>query len=358
MKLALITDTHWGVRGDNQVFHDNTKKFLDNIFFPYLEKNEIWTIVHLGDLVDRRKYINIQTAQRLRKDFIEVIHNNGYDYHQILGNHDLYYKNTTSVNSIQELYCADGYSNGNFHLYDKTTEVEFDDVKFLFVPWICQQNKEDTYAKIKSTKAQICLGHLELQGFQMYKGSIATHGEDRKTFDKFDLTCSGHYHHRSTDNSITYLGSHGQFTWSDYNDSRGFHILDTATRELTFLENPYTMFEKVVYNDSNVTLNDIMNINFSKFKDTFCKIIVKNKNNPYWFDMFCEKIEKVGVIDLQVVEDHFNLDLENETEVVSEAESTVDIFKKYVAQINNPGVDVVKLENTLVDLYNRAVNLN
>ena len=36
MKIALITDTHWGVRNDNVSFHDNSKKFLDDVFFPTL----------------------------------------------------------------------------------------------------------------------------------------------------------------------------------------------------------------------------------------------------------------------------------------------------------------------------------
>ena len=58
MKYALITDTHFGVRNDSQILLEYQKKFYDEIFFPYLDKNDIKHIVHLGDLVDRRKSIN------------------------------------------------------------------------------------------------------------------------------------------------------------------------------------------------------------------------------------------------------------------------------------------------------------
>ena len=103
MKIALITDTHWGVRNDNIAFMDNSKKFLDEVFFPYLDANNIRTVVHLGDLVDRRKYINMQTATRLRIDFLDKLANRGLDVHMIAGNHDTYFKNTNTVNALREL---------------------------------------------------------------------------------------------------------------------------------------------------------------------------------------------------------------------------------------------------------------
>ena len=356
MKIALICDTHWGVRGDNIAFLDNNKKFLDNVFFPTIDENKIETIIHLGDLVDRRKYINIQTAKRLREDFIDPIAKLGIDYHQILGNHDIFFKNTTSVNAVQEL-CCPGMDSPRFHVYDKATEVIFDDTKFLFVPWICAENKDDTFEKINNTTAQICLGHLELRGFQMFKGNVSTHGDDANIFSqKFDITCSGHYHHRSNDAGVHYLGSHGQFTWSDYGDSRGFHILDTKTRELTFIENPYRMFMKAFYDDSNCTSDELLNCDFSAFNGVLRKIVVRNKTNPYWFDMFCEKVEKAGALDIQIVEDHLNLDLQEESDIAEDIENTIDIFRNHINDISG-SVNKQKLEDVMINLYREAATL-
>ena len=104
MKIALITDTHFGARNDSQIFTDHFMKFYNDIFFPYLEENDIKTLIHLGDLVDRRKYINYVTLNSIRRDFIFRLGDMGVDTHIIIGNHDTYYKNTNRINAVQELF--------------------------------------------------------------------------------------------------------------------------------------------------------------------------------------------------------------------------------------------------------------
>lgn len=351
MEVAIIADTHWGVRNDSVSFMDMSKNFLDNVFFPEIEKRGIKTIVHLGDLVDRRKYINIQTANRLRQDFLEPIKARGLDLHIILGNHDVYYKNTNRVNAVREI-CEDSVIS-----YQDAEEVILHDTPVLFVPWICAENKDHTMEMIKNSRSTICMGHLELQGFEMFRGSICSHGEDRRLFDRFDCVLSGHFHHRSTDGSIAYVGSHGQFTWSDFGDSRGFHVLDLRTKDLTFIENPYTMFSKAWYDDSTKTMHEILDYDFSQHKGTYVKLIVSNKSNPFWFDKFCENIEKEGIQNLQIVEDHLNLNLEEDSDIVDEAESTLSIFMKHINQVSSPNLNRDKLEKVIVDLYNKAMTV-
>ena len=350
MKIAIITDTHWGVRNDNSVFLDMNKKFLDNHFFPKIREHGVKTLIHAGDLVDRRKYINIQTANRLRTDFIEPIQLMGLDYHQILGNHDVYYKNTNQVNSIYEMY------RDVFKIYENPMEIVVDGLPILLVPWINITNKEISIDALKRSNAKTCIGHLEIVGFEMQRGIVSTHGEDRRLFDRFYHTFSGHFHRRSNDGSIYYLGSHGQFTWGDYNDSRGAYLYDTQTLELEFIENPYSMFSKIFYDDAGKTWEQLIEQDMSNLAGTYVKIVVVNKENPYWFDMFCSFIEKIGVADMQIVEDHHNLNLDKADDIVNEAESTIDIFKKYIDQMPL-SVDRVKLESTMIDLYNQAMSL-
>lgn len=353
MKLALITDTHWGVRNDNVAFLDNSKQFLDNIFFPTIDELGITTVIHLGDLVDRRKYVNINTARRLREDFLEPLNKRNIETHIIAGNHDTYYKNTNRVNALQELV-NNNYKN--FNIYTDAETVIFDGVPILFIPWITDENRESTIYNIENTEAQIAMGHLEIQGFEMFKGSIVSHGDDRSIFSKFDICMSGHYHHRSTDGHIFYLGSHAEFTWSDHDDPKGFHIFDTETRELTFIENPYKMFKKVWYNDVDDAFLQ-KKIDYSQYRGCVIKVIVTNKTNHYWFDKFIENLEGENPIDIQIVEDHLNLNLENDQDIVNEAESTLDIFKKYIENYELKNIDKEKLTKKIFELYNEAISI-
>jgi predicted phosphodiesterase len=351
-KVAIIADTHWGIRGDNTLFMDMTKSFLDNVFFPSLQKHNIDTVVHLGDLVDKRKQISFLTAQRLRRDFLDKLAENNIRGEFMVGNHDCYYKNTNRVNALTEL--VEGVYP-TINVYAEAKEIDLLGTKTLLLPWICDETRQDSMSLLTSTRAPLCMGHLEIQGFEMYKGSIATHGEDKQLFDKFDITLSGHYHHKSTSGGITYTGSHGEFTWSDYNDPRGFHILDLKTRALEFIENPYTMFSKLWYNDSGANLEKLLDLDSTQVTGKYIKLIVSNKDNPYWFDMVCGKLEKMDPIGIQIVEDHLNLNLEDADDIVNEAEGTLDIFRKHINQIHTANLNKDKLERVITDLYNQAL---
>jgi len=349
-QIALITDTHWGCRNDSPVFAEHISKFYKEVFFPYLEEHGINYIIHLGDIVDRRKYINFVTAKRLDEDFIEPIYKNKLFLHAIIGNHDTYFKNTNEINSMNVLY----RDNAHFNYYHGPAEFSIDGCKILFMPWICSGNYQNCMDAIEKTDAQVLFGHLELTGFEMYKGMPNDHGFDAKLFDKFDVVCSGHFHHKSSRGNIHYLGAPYEMTWSDYDDPRGFHIFDTHTRELTFIENPNKVFHKIFYNDVDQTIEYVMNQDFSMYKNCIVKVIVKNKTNPHVYDLFIEKLEKAGVSDLQSVEDHLNLNLEIDDDIVGEAEDTLSMLNKFVTQISNKE-NHKDLSKLLKELYNEAL---
>jgi DNA repair exonuclease SbcCD nuclease subunit len=352
MKIALITDTHWGARGDSPAFAEYFNRFYYEHFFPYLATNGISRIFHLGDIVDRRKYINFVTARHLRK-FVEHCDSSGIRLDVIIGNHDTSFKNTNEVNSMRELF---EHSTYDIHYYSDADVVDVDGTDIAVLPWICSGNYEESMQFINNTNAQILFGHLELAGFEMYKGAINDHGFDSKIFDKFDVVCSGHFHHKSTRGNINYLGAPYEMSWSDYNDPRGFHVFDTETRELTYIRNPLTMFNKIHYHDQDKTLDDIMAVDWDHYKGSYVKLIVHTKTNPYWFDMFVDKIEKAGVLDLQVVDDNLNLQLEDDGDIVSEAEDTLTVLNKVVEQVDSR-VDKKVLYNFLSTLYNEALSV-
>ncbi len=145
-------------------------------------------------------------------------------------------------------------------------------------------------------------------------------------------------------------------TWSDYNDPKGFHVFDTATRELTFIENPHRMFRKIYYDDIGKTMEQATTVP-SDLDGSYVKVIVKNKTNPYWFDMFIDKLEKTGVLDVKTVEDNLNLSLESDDELIDEAEDTLTIMKSYISAMEVPEGEAFQLESLISNLYVEALSL-
>jgi DNA repair exonuclease SbcCD nuclease subunit len=353
MKIAVLGDTHFGARNDSLVFHSYFKRFFENVFFPYLKEHEITTFVQVGDLFDRRKYINFNTLHLCREYFFDKVEKRGLNMIVFPGNHDIFYKNTLKVNSLQLL--LNEYQN--ITIIDTPLDYYFNrKYKAGMLPWICDDNIVETFDYMKNTSSQILLGHLELSGFEMYKGAVHNDGMDAALFNKFDMVLTGHYHHRSTKGNITYLGVPYEMTWSDYNDPKGFHILDLATRELTFIENPYKMFYKIFYDDTNTTLKELLAHDFEKYKGTYVKVVVKNKTNPYWFDLYVEALEKAEAVHIQVVDDNLNLNIETDEDLVDEAEDTITILKKYIENLELD-TDKPALDGLLRTLYEEALHV-
>jgi UDP-2,3-diacylglucosamine pyrophosphatase LpxH len=344
MKIALITDQHFGARGDNIQFHEYFSFFYKEFFFPFLEANNIDTIVELGDMFDRRKYVNYDTLARCRDYWFDEIVKRGMHLHCIVGNHDIYYKNTNRVNSPDLLL-----GEYNCSVYSRTTEVELGGLKILFVPWIAPDNYEHSMETIGRTDSTIVMGHLELQGFEMYRGAMNDHGLDRKVFSKFDAVMSGHFHHKSSKDNIHYLGAPYEMTWSDYDDDRGFHLFDTETKELTFIKNPYSMFYKIFYDDVENNEDVLLQKDLSFITNKQIKVIVKNKQNPYVFDLYMDRVNSLLPSHVQVVEDNMNVNIEDDN-IIDEAEDTLSIVRQYIENLNidpEKSRDVVQLFSEL-----------
>lgn len=349
MKIALITDQHFGIRNDNISFIDYYDRFYSNIFFPYLEKNNINTIFMLGDTFDRRKYTNHNIAYLSKKIYFDKL--KGYDVHAIVGNHDTFFKNSNEVNSPELL--LNDYKN--ITIYKDPKEVEFDNTLIAVLPWVCSGNYSECMSFMENTKAQILFGHLEIAGFEMHRGAVTDHGFDMGLFSKFDMVMSGHFHHKSSRGNIYYLGAPYEMTWSDFEDPRGFHIFDTDDRSLKYIQNPYRMFNKIFYDDSNKELEELLAVDEEFYKGSYIKVVVKNKTNPYWFDLFIDRLEKIGVLDLKITEDNISLNLDD-GELLEEAENTLTILKKSVDSVES-NVDKKELDKFLTSLYNEALHM-
>jgi DNA repair exonuclease SbcCD nuclease subunit len=348
MKVAIITDQHFGARNDSVAFLDYFQKFYDNVFFPCLDEHGIHDVLILGDTFDRRKYVNFYALQRAKEMFFDKLANNGIRVHMLAGNHDTYFKNTNNVNSPDLLLRE--YTNIN--VIDHPATIYIDDTPICMMPWICPENYQDSLDTINDTKAEICMGHFEIAGFAMYRGMESHDGLSKETFDKFDLVFSGHYHHKSDDGHIYYVGNPYELTWQDYNDPRGFHLFDLGSRDLTFIRNPYSMFARIEYNDKE---QEPIDLDAYDLANQFVKLVVVNKTDYYKFDRFIQKLYNKGCHDIKVVEDMSEFQ-EGELGEEINLEDTLSVLSHFIDSIETD-MDKEKVKSYMRGLYTEAVNV-
>jgi len=345
MKVAIITDQHFGARKNSKLFHDYFLKFYSDVFFPYLEEHGITTVVDMGDTFDSRKGVDFSALAWAKNNYYDRLKDMGILVHTIVGNHTAYYKNTNDVNSVDLLL----REYDNVPVYSEPTEISLDKLKVLLIPWINAENQEKSFSLIKKSNCKVAMGHLELNGFRAHRGHVMDHGHESDLYNKYERVFSGHYHTRSDNGKIFYLGNPYEMFWNDLEDPRGFSIFDTKTLEHFHVDNPYRLFYNIYYNDTPHQLFDV-----SQYENKIVKVVVRKKTSTKDFEKFIDKLYEVGVSDLKIVE-NFVLQESSEFEVF-ESEDTISILDRYIneAEIN---LDKSRIRDIMRDTYQQACEL-
>ena len=344
MKIAIITDTHCGVRNSSEIFLNNAAEFYDTIFFPYCLKNNIKHVLHLGDYYDNRKIVNFKALNHNRKHFLTPLRENGMTMDIIPGNHDTYFKNTNDLNSLKE--CLGHYMN-EIHIVMEPKVMKYDSLNVALVPWINSENYNKSFNFIENCEADWLGGHLELDGFPIGGGIVHKGGINHKFFKRFEKVLTGHFHSTSEKDNIHYLGAPLEFYWSDDHDPKYFYELDTETREMKKIRNTCTIFEKILYNDDKMDYNGYR---VESLKNKFVKIIVVNKNDSFTFDRFVDRIQNQQIHDLKIAENFNEFIGENVEDEQVSVEDTAQLMDSYVDAVStdlDKGIIKVKMRDLM-----------
>ena len=336
MQIAIINDTHAGVKNGSDIFLDYSAKFYDDIFFPYLLDKGIKKIIHLGDYFEHRKYVNYKVLEHNYNCFISKLYEYDITMDIIPGNHDVYYKNTNSLNSIETI--LNQYSD-RIKIHMNPNVTNYDGLDIGLVPWICKENEDECMNFIACANAPILMGHLELGGFKYMAGAnIKSHGMGKEIFQRYEAVYSGHYHTKSTQENITYLGTQFELTWSDAGDPKFFHVLDTNTREITPIKNHNVLFQKIYYDE-----DDVVDIVEDKIKGTYIKVIITNKKDLYTFDKWMEKLYDYNPYEVRIIESFDEYDGSNVDDDDVKVDDTPTLLNSYIdGTATNLNNDILK----------------
>lgn len=362
MRIALITDLHWGARNNSPIFIDYFKTFYDEVFFPYLHNHHIDTLIVLGDTFDIRNTTSHRVIQASRDIFFDRLAKEHIKTYLLIGNHDATFRNSLYLNTPELLLAH--YQN--IHIVKAPETRFFDGLQICLIPWICGDNYEASMKEIESTTADVLMGHLEVIGFEMHLGQIGEEGLPGSLFERFQLVMSGHYHHRSRKGNITYLGTPYELTWVDYNDPKGFHIFDTDSKDLTFIENPYRMFHKFYYDDSVENpldkLQKFILHDPKQFHHTNIKVVVVAKDDQKTFDQFLTVLNSFDPNEVKIIEQSLDYLHSASNQIDLDAsvnlEDTLSILMNYVNSVLVSNDHNDRIQSYLKQLYFEAINLN
>ena len=342
MKVAIITDQHFGFKKGSKLYLDYFQKFYDEVFFPKIEKLGIKTVLDLGDTFDNRKGVDLYSLDWAKASYFDRLANLGVNLISIVGNHTAFYKNTNDINTIDLLL----REYDNIRIVSECEQITVGNLDVLFIPWINQENSERTYKMIKESKAKVAMGHLELNGFIATHGHVMDVGADFECYDKFTHVFSGHYHTRSSNGKIYYLGNPYEMFWNDVNDKRGFHIYDTETLKLKTINNPNALYKIINYNDTPRQL-----FKFSDYSDKIVKVVVRQKTSEKEYDMFMDSLMKANPFDVKIVERTDLLTFGGD--IVEQTEDTITLLDKYVDDLET-NLNKSRIKGIIKDIYQEA----
>lgn len=343
MKIALITDTHMGVRNDSTYFMRQQKKYYDEHFFPYLLQNNISTIIHGGDLFDKRKQINFESLNHTMESFMNPIIENGMKLHLIVGNHDSYFKASGDLISTKLLFL--NTPSENLEIYDTIREVYFGNKLFLMVPWIFPNQKDSAIEAIKMSDAENVVGHFEMINIAFQGNTLSRKGIEADNFKHFANVFSGHYHKPSE----YYIGSPYQMTWNDYGDKKRIMIYDTDTGETESVYLGEDIYVKMIYDGSDFPKTTSLN-------DKIVRVVVKSKDSIQHFENYIAELEKEEPFEIDIKDEYLYINIVNDESGINE-KGTLEMILESVDDISDlkDGEKMI-VKEIITKLYEKAVS--
>lgn len=239
-KFMIFTDIHYGNDSDSENFLNENDKVVDWFISSCKERN-ITNGIFAGDFFHKQYSVDVATHNR-GYDAIKRIVDAGITLYFIIGNHDIYMKNSVEINSVKPFKEIKG-----LHLIDKMTELIAGKRKLLLVPWL--GNPFETLLSSVPKKYDCIIGHIEMKDVQMTQdgGMNSVEKKGYVMTDMFDVSpvvFIGHYHikkdYKFEKGLVRSLGCPLQESWGDQGLTKGIWYFDSGNMKTEFIENTFS----------------------------------------------------------------------------------------------------------------------
>jgi len=360
--LHLVGDLHFGIRSNSSEWLNIQLDFWRNYFIPTIIKTSDYnkdedTLFLMGDIFHSREFLNIKVLYEAQKLFKEL---SGYFNKVIiiLGNHDLFNKSTTEINSVKQFELL----STNIHVIESYDILEINNNKFFMMPYEHDYEKFENIINEYSKDCEYLLCHADIQNMKFDKSRIIDQGLNLKNIRKFKKIFSGHIHYRQEKDWVVYTGIPYAMERSDCNNQKGWYTLKFTGNNFKeeFIENKYSP----VFIKTN--LHDLIELSLeeseSLLKNNLVDIYVDNKySGKFIISQFLELIKDFKIRKI----DFFPYDSEKNIEI-NDALKNVDIKNLNTFDAVNLFLDSIKVDtdtktivsNYFEKLYKEASEMN
>ncbi len=259
-KVAIFSDLHLGVHSNSSDWHNYAVEWA-HWFRDECRAKGIKDLIFAGDWHHNRSEISVNTLQ-ISADILDIF--SEFNLIAITGNHDIYYKHRTDVNSLSIFK-----NRKNVTVLEKYETLEAFDRKISFCPW-------NTATK-DIEESDLIVGHFEIETFKMNTYKTCEEGVKVKDLlKKSELVISGHFHTRHEKKfgagTILYVGNPFQMDFGDAGNQKGYHILDLDTMEYEFFANNISPNYNKISLSELVEAGEITSFIRSRFTNNIVKV--------------------------------------------------------------------------------------
>ena len=347
MSKGIITaDWHCGVRGDSDVFHVIFTEWVKDFLVPNIKKEEAKYLFVLADLFDNQNAINSKTIN-VTQDAIDYIVAECPDLtvYILMGNHDIYFRNKRDISSLRIL----DNKHDNVIIVKDILRLKEAGKEIVLSPWLIEKEEVD---ELFSIPADVCMGHFEINGFDLLKGIKEKKGIEPTRFKStFAKTFSGHFHIRQELSHIFYVGNPFQMDWKDFGNDKGLTVLDFKTLKTKFIHNDVSPIFTKIY------LSQIKNKTIKLAKEVtgnFVQLVIDDK---------CSEKLLIGLQELVLTKNPRTFDIEGlfDDAMPDLGDDDVDLTRpleylvSFIQECDVPdGIDKDILVKTVNDIYTRV----